>query len=102
MLVDDVNNHCHVPIGLEEMWWTKWWQNRQSTFLLLVAKVNCVQAWVRARNEVAEATLMFWRKLAMQMLKIRIGVVTAPSPPQVWTLTSTKHVHWKWKKHEGT
>ena len=44
---------------------------------------------------------MFWRKLATQMLKIRIGVVTAPSPPQVWTRTSTKHVHWKWQKHEG-
>ncbi len=23
--VDDVNNRCHDPIGLEEVWGTKWW-----------------------------------------------------------------------------
>ncbi len=100
--VDDVNNCRHAPIGLEEMWRMKWWPNRQFTFLLLVAEVNCVQAWARARNKVAEGILAFRRQLAMQMLKNRIGVVAAPSPPWVWTRTLTNHVHQKWKKHEGT
>jgi hypothetical protein len=26
--VDDVNNCCHDPIGLEEIWQTKWWPQR--------------------------------------------------------------------------
>ena len=100
--VDDVNNRRHAPIGLEEMWRTKWWPNRQFTFLLSVAKVNSVQARARGRNEVAEGTLTFWRQLAMQMLKNKIGVVAAPSPRRVWTRTSTDHVHRKQKKNEGT
>ncbi len=25
--VDDINNHCHGDIGLEEVWATKWWPN---------------------------------------------------------------------------
>jgi hypothetical protein len=57
--VDDVNNHQHDLIGLEEMWWTKWWPNQQFTFLLLVVEVNCVQARAHGRKEVAKPTLTF-------------------------------------------
>jgi hypothetical protein len=31
--VDDHNNRRHDPIGLEEVWGTKWWPMRQFTFL---------------------------------------------------------------------
>ncbi len=96
-----MNNRRHAPIGLEELWRTKWWPNRQFTFLLSVAEVNCVQARARARNKVAEATVTFRRQLAMQMLKNRIGVVAAPSPPRVQTRTLTNHVHRKRKKMRG-
>ena len=99
--VDDVNNRRHAPIGLEEMWRTKWWPNRQFTFILSVVEVNCVQARARARKEASEPTLTFRRKLAMRMLTNRIGTVVAPSPLRVRTRTSTNHVHRKRKKHEG-
>ena len=49
--VYDGNNRRHYPIGLEDGWATKWWPNRQFTFLLLVAEVNAVQNWVRAKKE---------------------------------------------------
>ena len=49
--VDDVNNRRHDPIGLEQVWATKWWPNRQFTFLLSVAEVNAVQARARAKKE---------------------------------------------------
>jgi hypothetical protein len=47
--VDDVNNRCHDP-SLEDVWATKWWPNRQFTFLLSVAEVNagsgaCKKEW---------------------------------------------------------
>ena len=43
--VDDVNNCWHDPIGLEEVWGTKWWVMHQFTFLCSVAEVNAVQSW---------------------------------------------------------
>ena len=57
--VDDVNNRRHAPIGLEEMWRTKWWPNRQFTFILSVVELNCVQARARGRKEPVEPTLTF-------------------------------------------
>ena len=38
--VDAVNNRRHDPIGLEDVWATKWWPHRQFTFLCSVAEVN--------------------------------------------------------------
>jgi hypothetical protein len=38
--VDDVNNRRHAPIGLQDIWATKWWPHRQFTFMCLVAEVN--------------------------------------------------------------
>jgi hypothetical protein len=45
---DDMNNHRHAPIGLEDVWATKWWPYRQFTFLCSVAEIN-------ANNTVARA-----------------------------------------------
>jgi hypothetical protein len=55
-LVHDVNNCQHDPIGLEYTWKTKWWPNRQFTFLLSVAEVNAGQARARARDEKPDPT----------------------------------------------
>ncbi len=38
--VDDHNNQWHDPIGLEEVWATKWWPMRQFTFICRLAEVN--------------------------------------------------------------
>jgi hypothetical protein len=38
--VDDHNNRRHDPIGLEEVWHTKWWPMRQFRFICSVAEVN--------------------------------------------------------------
>ena len=101
--VDDVNNRRHDPIGLEEVWQTKWWPNRQFTFLLSVAEVNCVQARARGRKEAAEPTLTFRRNLAMRMLrnKIQSNGVAAASPPRIRRQSSTIHVLKKRKVQEG-
>ena len=45
--VDEVNNHRHDPFG----WKTKWWLNRQFTFLLSVVEVNAGQAWACEQRE---------------------------------------------------
>lgn len=71
--VDDVNNRRHDPIGLEDVWATKWWPHRQFTFVCSVAEVNALNAKARGRNVPAEAGLTFRRKLAEQMLKNQIN-----------------------------
>ena len=80
--VDDVNNRRHDPIALEEIWATKWWPNRQFTFLLSVAEANAVQVRARARKENAEPSLDFRKQLAKCMLTNKIGDngVVVPSP----------------------
>ncbi len=55
--VDDINNRRHGDIGLEEVWATKWWPNRQFMFLLSIAEVNAGQARACAMGETAEPTL---------------------------------------------
>ena len=42
--VDDVNNRRHDPIGLEQVWHTKWWPTRQFTFICSVAEANAVMS----------------------------------------------------------
>jgi hypothetical protein len=101
--VDDVNNSRHDPIGLEQVWQTKWWPNRQFTFLLSVAEVNCVQARARVRKEVPEPTLTFRKNLAMRMLrnKIQSNGLAAASPPRIQVRTSSVHMLRKRKTREG-
>ena len=101
--VDDVNNRRHDPIGLEQVWQTKWWPNRQFTFLLSVAEVNCVQARARARKEIPEPTLTFRKNLAMRMLrnKIQSNGLAAASPPRIQVRTSSVHMLRKRKTREG-
>ncbi|KAL7462772.1 hypothetical protein ACHAXS_004154 [Conticribra weissflogii] len=66
--VDDTNNRRHDPIALSAVWRTKWWPNRQFTFLLEVAKANAANSRARARKENAEPQLVFRRALAQKML----------------------------------
>ena len=72
--VDDINNRCHDPIGLEQVWHTKWWPTRQFTFICSVAEANAVNCRAWASNAHTTPQLEFCRKLAMQMLENRIGV----------------------------
>jgi hypothetical protein len=44
--VDDVNNRRHAPIGLEDIWATKWWQHQQFTFMCSVAEVMQTTHWL--------------------------------------------------------
>ena len=57
--VDDVNQRRHQPISLESVWATKWWPNRQFTFLLSVAEVNAGMARARVLKEPAQPMLEF-------------------------------------------
>ena len=70
--VDDVNNRRHDPIGLENVWATKYWPTRQFTFICLVAGVNAVNSWARAWKETAQPQLEFWWNLAMNMMMNKI------------------------------
>jgi hypothetical protein len=55
--VDDVNNRRHDPIGLEEVWQTKWWAMRQFTFICSVAEVNAVHSLARGKPKVTKPQL---------------------------------------------
>ena len=101
--VDDVNQRRHGDIGLDEVWATKWWPNRQFTFLLLIAEVNAGQARARAMGETAEPSLEFRKKMAHKMLmnKLNDYGVTGGSPARVRRRESNEQVHRKWAKHEG-
>jgi hypothetical protein len=59
--VDDVNNRRHDPIGLEEVWQTKWWPMQQFTFICSIAEVNAVQSWARGTHEATMPQLQFCR-----------------------------------------
>ena len=71
--VDDVNNRRHDPIGLEEVWHTKWWPTRQFTFLCSVAESNAVHSLARAKKSLPTPQIDFRRRLAKCMLYNRIG-----------------------------
>ena len=73
--VDDVNNKRHDPIGLEDVWATKWWPTRQFTFLFSVAEVNAVNLQAQGKKETADPQLTFCHNLAMDMLENEIGIV---------------------------
>ena len=89
--VDDVNNRRHAPIGLEDVWATKWWPDRQFTFICSVAEVNAVMSQARGRNDIAEQTLKFRRRLAQQMLENKI-IDTGQSPCSPATLRKCKRL----------
>ena len=101
--VDDVNNRRHDPIGLEEVWGTKWWAMRQFTFLCSVAEVNAVQSRARGRNKVTAPQLDFHRKLAQQMMENTIDEPVVPQLPAIRTRRprSSEHKCLKQKRGEG-
>jgi len=78
--VNDVNNRRHDPIGLEEVWGTKWWAMRQFTFLCSVAEVNAVQSRARAKNKNAEPQLDFRQQMAQQMIE---NTLDDPPTPEI-------------------
>jgi hypothetical protein len=67
--VDDVNNRRHDPIGLDQVWKTKWWPTRQFTFICSVAESNAVHSRARERRTPSDTQLEFRRSLAIQMMK---------------------------------
>ena len=101
--VDDVNKRRHAPISLESAWKTKWWANRQFTFLLSVAEVNAGMAQARAKKESAQPVLDFRKALAKLMLENRLNqygqVPRSPNRPR--RVSNTPHVLKKRDKHEG-
>ena len=101
--MDDVNKRRHAPISLESAWKTKWWANRQFTFLLSIAEVNAGMAWARAKKQSAEPVLMFRRALAKLMLENKLNAYgEAPnSPIRPRRVSNTPHVLKKRGKHEG-
>ena len=101
--VDDVNNRRHDPIALEDGWATKWWPNRQFTFILSVAEANAVQARARGKKEPAMPTLEFRRQLAMKMMTNTLGNTGAAvaSPRRTRASLSNDHVLSKRAKKEG-
>jgi hypothetical protein len=101
--VDDVNQRRHAPISLESAWGTKWWANRQFTFLLSVAEVNATMARARARKEPTDSVLGFRKHLAKLMLENKLNErgVAPRSPNQPRRASNTPHVLSKREKFEG-
>ena len=71
--VDDVNNRRHDPVGLEEVWRTKWWPFCQFCFLCSVAEVNAVNSQARARRCATMPQLDFRTRLAKGLLNNRLN-----------------------------
>jgi hypothetical protein len=101
--VDDVNKRRHSPISLESIWETKWWPNRQFTFLLSVAEVNAGMAKARATSRPADSVLDFWKRLAELMLENKLDArgVASNSPIRPRRTSNTVHVLKKRAKYEG-
>jgi hypothetical protein len=101
--VDDVNQRRHQPISLESVWATKWWPNRQFTFILSVAEVNAGMARARARKEPAQPMLEFRRQLAMRMLENKLDErgVAASSPIRPRRASNMVHILKKREKFRG-
>jgi hypothetical protein len=70
--VDDVNNRRHAPIGLQDIWATKWWPHRQFTFICSVAEVNANNSQARALKEPAKHQIVFRKQLAKEMMYNRV------------------------------
>ena len=92
--VDNVNSCCHDPIGLEEVWQTKWWPTRQFTSIHSVAEVNAVQSWAQAWHKATTLQLEFCQALAKQMFNNLIYVPVKPDLPPMCTRRqrNIKHV----------
>ena len=101
--VDDVNKRRHSPISLESIWETKWWPNRQFTFLLSVAEVNAGMAKARATSRPADSVLDFRKRLAKLMLENKLDArgVAPNSPIRPRRTSNTVHVLKKRAKYEG-
>ncbi len=65
--VDFPNNCRHHPIALSDVWRTKWWPNRQFTFLLEVAEANEANERAHARKQTVELQWEFQHALAQRM-----------------------------------
>ena len=70
--VDDFNSRRQDPIGLEDVWHTKWWPHHQFTFLCSVSEVNVLNSRALVRRLPVESQLAFRRKLARGMLKNKL------------------------------
>ena len=62
--VYDVNARRHDPVGLEDVWHTKWCPRQQFTFLCSLSDFNALNSWAFARRLPAKSQMAFWRKLA--------------------------------------
>ena len=96
--VDDVNNRCHDPIGLEEVWQTKWWPMRQFTFICLGEEVNAVHSLARGKCKATKPQLKFRRKLAKQMMTIMINVHVVPEVVPMRTRAQRNVQHLRLKR----
>eukprot|EP00804_Cyclotella_cryptica_P008328 CCRYP_020281-RA/>CCRYP_020281-RA protein AED:0.39 eAED:0.39 QI:0/0/0/1/0/0/2/0/226 len=63
-----VNNQRHAPIGLQDIWATKWWPHCQFTFMCSVAEVNVNNSIARALGTPADHQIVFRKKLAKAMI----------------------------------
>jgi hypothetical protein len=70
--VDDHNNCKHMVSCLSDQWKTKWWSNRQFTFIWDVAKVRTNHIMTRGCKQPAERQLQFWRNFANIMILNKI------------------------------
>ena len=64
-----MNNRRHDPIGLEQVWHTKWWPTRKFTFICSIAEVNAVYSRAHGGKAIPEPQLEFRRKLALGILE---------------------------------
>ncbi len=79
--VDDVNNCCHDPIALEDVWGTKWWPTQQLTFILSAADVNAINSQACARKEKKQNHNSHFALAEQMNNQLGINLPCPPSPP---------------------
>ena len=100
---NDRNNRRHDPIGLEEVWATKWWPMWQFTFICGVVEVNACYSKARGQCKAPVLQLNFCRKLAQQLLENTLDVPVDIPVAHVanWCRSNTIHMLKKHGKNKG-
>jgi hypothetical protein len=104
--VDDVNNRRQAPIGLHDIWATKWWPHCQFTFICSVAEVNANNSIACATNTPAMHQVEFRKLLLEQIMFNKLtesgGVRSSPMRAKKRSSLSLEEEHELVMKPMGT
>ncbi len=97
-IVDDVSNHRHDPIGLEDVWATKLWPMLQFTFICSVAEVNGITSQACGCKDAADPQLTLRWNLAWDIIENKIEIIPQQKGSPMQTQNRRKPIVHELKK----